>query len=73
MTATSPVEIRALGPSPDEARLLGELTVEAYLPLLGLAGSDPYLAELADVTRRAALAVVLVAVDGDGALLGGIT
>lgn len=73
MTAASPVEIRELSPSGDEARALGALTAAAYVPLLDLAAGDPYLAELADVARRATLAVVLVAVDATGTLLGGIT
>ena len=73
MTAEPPFEIRELGASVEEARLLGVLTVEAYVPLLDLADGDPYLHELADVERRAGLAVVLVAVDAAGALLGGVT
>ncbi len=65
------VEIREADPGQFEE--LGRLTVDAYA---GLAGFDPgegYLAELGDVARRASLAVVLVAVDLDRRLLGGIT
>ncbi len=52
---------------------LGRLTVNAYT---GVAGFDPgegYLAELGDTARRAAVAVVLVAVDPGGRVLGGVT
>jgi len=65
------VEIREIDPA--EFAELGRLTVDAYL---GVAGFDPgegYLAELGDVARRAALAVVLVAVDHSGRILGGVT
>ena len=73
MSAPPTVEIRELGGSVDEARVLGELTVEAYVPLLDLSEGHPYLAELTDVASRATVAVVLVAVDESATLLGGIT
>lgn len=56
---------------PDEFEALGSLTLEAYRPM-GVA-SDAYSKELADVAGRAAAATVLVAVDDDGTVLGGIT
>ncbi len=56
---------------PDEYEALGRLTLEAYEPL-GIV-SDDYAAELLDVAHRAEAAVVLVAVDDDGSVLGGIT
>lgn len=56
---------------PQEHELLARLTVDAYRPH-GVV-SDEYEAELADVAGRAAAATVLVAVDDDGELLGGIT
>ena len=56
---------------PDEYEALGTLTVEAYRPM-GVA-TEVYSVELADVAGRASAATVLVAVDDDGALLGGIT
>ncbi|HEX2275410.1 MAG TPA: GNAT family N-acetyltransferase [Acidimicrobiales bacterium] len=59
--------------SAEEARALGTLTVEAYTGLAGLTPGSPYLDELGAVERRAAAAVVLVAVDGDGRLAGGVT
>jgi ribosomal protein S18 acetylase RimI-like enzyme len=61
-------EIRA-----GEHAALGRVTVEAYLQVPGVAQHDDYLAELADVTARAALVPVLVAVDAaDGRVLGGV-
>ena len=65
-------EVRELA-SAGEARALGALTVEAYTGLAGLAPGSPYLDELGDVERRAAAAVVLVAVGPDGELAGGVT
>ncbi len=59
--------------SPEEARALGALTVDAYTGLADLTQGSPYLDELADVERRAAAAVVLVAVDADGEVAGGVT
>lgn len=65
------VEIREV--RPPEFEQLGRLTVEAYSGLAGFEPGDGYLAELGDVARRAALAVVLVAVDGHRGVLGGVT
>nr|WSW66881.1 GNAT family N-acetyltransferase [Streptomyces sp. NBC_00995] len=58
-----------------EHTLLGEITAEAYLGdgLLDLGAEDPYLVRLRDVPRRAAEAEVLVAVDAQGRVLGGVT
>jgi ribosomal protein S18 acetylase RimI-like enzyme len=58
---------------PEEHAALAALTVAAYRRLLGDDMHGPYAAELADVAGRAALVDVLVAVDDDGRLLGGIT
>ncbi|MEE4494461.1 GNAT family N-acetyltransferase [Streptomyces sp. BE230] len=60
---------------PAEHALLGEITAEAYLGdgLLDYGADDPYLAKLRDVPRRAAEAEVLVAVDAQGRVLGGVT
>lgn len=52
---------------------LGELTVAAYSGLPGRPTSDHYAAMLRDVASRAADAEVLVALDDDGSLLGGVT
>jgi len=65
------VEIREA--DPDQFEALGRLTVDAYTGLAGFDPGDGYLAELGDVARRAALALVLVAVDHDQRVLGGIT
>ncbi|MET7619518.1 GNAT family N-acetyltransferase [Streptomyces sp. NPDC005408] len=63
--------------SPHEYAALGHLTADAYLldGLLDFGESDEYLDTLRDVAARAgdADAEVLVAVDGSGALLGGVT
>ncbi|MFH8755404.1 GNAT family N-acetyltransferase [Streptomyces atroolivaceus] len=60
---------------PAEFEELGELTAQAYLGdgLLDLGADDPYLEQLRAVGRRAAEADVLVALDADGRLLGGVT
>jgi GNAT superfamily N-acetyltransferase len=68
------VEIRSV--RPDEHERLGEITVAAYRainPPHAEGDLDEYEAELRDVAGRAAGADVLVAVDGDGAVLGGVT
>ncbi|MEU3608848.1 GNAT family N-acetyltransferase [Streptomyces sp. NPDC035033] len=59
---------------PEEHKELGEITARAYLDdgHLSFGEADGYLPVLRDVTRRAGLAEVLVAVDGDGAVLGGV-
>lgn len=68
---TRPVTVREVQPEEHEA--LGALTVAAYRRLLG-DGLDPeYASELADVAGRAAQADVLVAVDPDARVLGGLT
>ena len=48
---------------PEDHGAVGRLTVAAYRALPGMALSDAYAAELADVATRAAAAAVLVAVD----------
>ena len=58
---------------PEEHEALGALTVAAYGALLGEDMDAGYAEELADVAGRAGLVEVLVAVDDDGRLLGGIT
>ena len=55
----------------DEFDALGQLTLEAYRTV-GPQSAE-YEAELVDVAHRAEHATVLVAVDEDGALLGGLT
>lgn len=58
---------------PEEHDALGALTVAAYRGLLGDGMGAGYAAELADVRGRAAVVDVLVDVDGQGRILGGIT
>ncbi|MFE5244522.1 MULTISPECIES: GNAT family N-acetyltransferase [unclassified Streptomyces] len=67
------LSIRRIRPSQYAA--LGEITAEAYLRdgLLDFGADDPYLEKLRAVGQRAAETEVLVAVDGDGRLLGGVT
>lgn len=58
-----------------EYETLGDITARAYLDdgLLTYGEDDPYLARLRDVAGRAAAAEVLVAVLGDGRVVGGVT
>lgn len=60
---------------PDEYDALGAVTVAAYTAVdrRTVETEDDYAGELADVARRAADADVLVAIDGDGIVLGGVT
>ncbi|MFJ3232758.1 GNAT family N-acetyltransferase [Streptomyces sp. NPDC086787] len=60
--------------APDEYGTLGEITAQAYLQdgLLDFGESDGYLRVLRDVSGRAAVAEVLVAV-AQGEVLGGVT
>jgi GNAT superfamily N-acetyltransferase len=58
---------------PEQYDDLAELTVAAYRALPGLPPSPEYEAVLLDVAARDRDAIVLVAVDDDGALLGGVT
>jgi len=57
---------------PEEHGALADLTVAAYRSLFGPHMDDGYAAELADVADRTAVADVLVAVDDEGRLLGGV-
>ncbi len=65
------MEVRAV--TPEEHEALAQVTVGAYRALLGPDLGHDYAAELADVSGRAALVEVLVAVDDCGRILGGIT
>jgi ribosomal protein S18 acetylase RimI-like enzyme len=58
---------------PKEYAALGELTVAAYRAVPGGGTSAGYEETLRDVAHRAGEAEVLVAVDGIGTLLGGVT
>ena len=58
---------------PDEFAALGELTVAAYVSADPGTVDGDYRDELRDVAGRTAGADVLVAVDGDGSVLGGVT
>jgi ribosomal protein S18 acetylase RimI-like enzyme len=57
----------------DEHDALAALTVRAYRVVHGGVIDGLYVDDLLDVAGRAAAAEVLVAVDGDGTLLGGVT
>ena len=57
---------------PEEHAAVGDLTVRAYEALPGAVLGE-YADELRDVASRAAVVDVLVAVDDDGALVGGVT
>ncbi|MFC8916347.1 GNAT family N-acetyltransferase [Streptomyces sp. NPDC047821] len=67
------ITIRAV--RPEEHGTLAGITARAYLGdgLLAFGESDEYLIELRDVARRAAGAEVLVAVERDERVLGGVT
>jgi ribosomal protein S18 acetylase RimI-like enzyme len=67
------MEIRPV--RPDEYEPLGAITLNAYLALDGAIGSSDYQNDLRDVRARAEApaTTVLVAVDDDGRLLGGVT
>ena len=56
----------------DEYQAIGEIAVVAYAALEGETDLG-YLDEVGDVAGRAASAVVLVAADADGAVLGTVT
>ena len=71
LASLTPMTIRLV--RPEEHQALGALTVAAYRALLGPAMDAGYAKELADVGSRAALVDVLVDVDDDGSLLGGVT
>ena len=65
------MQIRPVRPAEHES--LGELTVAAYAAIDPEALDDAYVEELRDVAGRVAGAEVLVAVDGGGAVLSGVT
>jgi ribosomal protein S18 acetylase RimI-like enzyme len=58
---------------PDEYERVGALTADAYRALPGDHLTDGYEAQIRDVANRAKTAEVLVAIDGDGAVLGACT
>jgi ribosomal protein S18 acetylase RimI-like enzyme len=57
----------------DECDALGRMVLDAYQQVEGVVLDPDYAAELRDVAGRARRAVVLVAVDDDGSLLGCVT
>jgi ribosomal protein S18 acetylase RimI-like enzyme len=65
-----PFTIRAV--RPEEYEALGALTVRAYSEIPGET-DEGYHAELRDVAARAGVVPVLIAVEPDGTLLGGVT
>jgi ribosomal protein S18 acetylase RimI-like enzyme len=58
---------------PDEFEEVGRLTLEAYLADGLVNPTGPYSAQLADASRRASDAELLVAVDPEGMVVGTIT
>ncbi|MGG5259218.1 GNAT family N-acetyltransferase [Phycicoccus avicenniae] len=58
---------------PDELVAVGELTLAAYSADNGMTREHPYAATLLDADARAREAVLLVAVEADGRLLGTVT
>ena len=72
MAEVDPLRFTIREVRPDEFEALGELTVRAYAAIPGET-DDGYHASLRDVARRAALVPVLVAVDDDGRVLGGVS
>lgn len=72
---TAKVSVSVRRARPDEFEALGEITAGAYVDdgLLSADTDTPYLGVLRDVADRALTAEVLVAVDGNGAVLGGVT
>jgi ribosomal protein S18 acetylase RimI-like enzyme len=57
----------------EEYQAVADLTVSTYAAVLGHLLDDGYRAKLADVATRARDAVVLVAVDDAGAVVGSVT
>ena len=58
---------------PEEYEALASVTLDAYRALLGPDLDGEYADELADVAARAEQSDTLVAVDGEGRLVGGVT
>jgi GNAT superfamily N-acetyltransferase len=58
---------------PDEYGAVGDLTVAAYTTIDGFAPGERYAAVLRDVGARTETAEVLVAADGEGRIVGGVT
>jgi GNAT superfamily N-acetyltransferase len=58
---------------PSDYAAVAQLTVTVYADVLGRLLTAEYKAELSDVERRARHTDVLVAVDGDGRVLGSVT
>jgi predicted N-acetyltransferase YhbS len=65
------MEIRLI--RPDECETLGEITLRAYKNLIGGESLGPYENELLDVASRRRESEVYVALDDEGALMGGVT
>ena len=57
----------------DEYEAVGELTVAAYTTIDGFAPGERYQGVLRDVAGRTETAEVIVAADGDGRIVGGVT
>jgi GNAT superfamily N-acetyltransferase len=71
VVAESSITIREA--SPDEYPRIGELAVAAYRELETGEMVDLYVDEIRETGARAVVVPVLVAIDGDGAILGTVT
>ena len=65
------VTVRAV--RPEEYQALASVTLEAYRALLGPDMDGEYAEELGDVATRAGQTDILVAVDDEGRVVGGVT
>ena len=68
---TGGVVVRPVRPGEYEA--VGDLTVAAYTTIDGFSPGERYAATLRDVAGRTETAEVIVAADGEGRILGGVT
>ena len=68
---TGEVVVRPVRPS--EYETVADLTVAAYMTIDGFSPGERYAAELRDVAGRTETAEVIVAADGAGRIIGGVT
>jgi len=68
-----PAEVDVRPVRPEEYQAVGDITIAAYMTIEGFSPGARYVAELRDVAGRVESAEVLVAVDGAGHVLGGVT
>jgi ribosomal protein S18 acetylase RimI-like enzyme len=68
-----PAEVLVRPVRPGEYEAVGDVTLAAYMTVEGFSPGERYAADLRDVAGRVESAEVLVAVDGAGRVLGGVT